>query len=312
MKKTICLLIILVMALSFGTASAEDSWNPDVEFTTVDTEGNEWTDRAFADAKLTMVNFWAYWCPPCVGELPDLQKLSENYPDLQILGVSTEDYEEENIKTMKELGITYPTLRIPESIEEKMDSGYIPETMFVDSNGHIIGDTFVGSQSYEEWAAVIEEYLERDPAETAAKDEPDASEADNAGNGDAGSDEVAEGSISCYSGKVRYSAGVWWVPVYMPETSVTNCTSFTLCFRYDNISESMLGEHRVYVSLREDANGAWQEFDHMNIPEQGEIYRAEIKFNKPRTVGGIALYPMNPIDGSSIYASVWIEDPVYG
>ena len=121
MKKTICLLIILVMALSFGTASAEDSWNPDVEFTTVDTEGNEWTDRAFADAKLTMVNFWAYWCPPCVGELPDLQKLSETYPDLQILGVSTEDYEAENIKTMKELGITYPTLRVPESIEKKLD-----------------------------------------------------------------------------------------------------------------------------------------------------------------------------------------------
>ena len=114
MKKTLCLLIILVMVLTFGTASAEDSWNPDVEFTTVDTEGNEWTDRAFADAKLTMINFWAYWCPPCVGELPDLQKLSETYPDLQILGVSTEDYEEENIKTMKELGITYPTLRIPE------------------------------------------------------------------------------------------------------------------------------------------------------------------------------------------------------
>ena len=197
-----------------------------------------------------------------------------------------------------------------ESIEEVMNSGYIPETMFVDSNGHIIGDTFVGSQSYEEWAAVIEEY--QVPAATAVKDAPEASEADTADSSDANSDEVAEGSIPCYSGKVRYSAGVWWVPVYMPETSVTNCTSFTLCFRYDNISESMLGEHRVYVSLREDANGAWQEFDHMNIPEQGEIYRAEIKFNKPRTVGGIALYPMNPIDGSSIYASVWIEDPVYG
>ena len=176
MKKTICLLIILVMALSFGTASAEDSWNPDVEFTTVDTEGNEWTDRALADAKLTMVNFWAYWCPPCVGELPDLQKLSETYPDLQILGVSTEDYEAENIKTMKELGITYPTLRVPESIEKKLDSGYIPETMFVDSNGHIIGDTFVGSQTYEEWAAVIEDYLEKVPAATAVKDAPEASD----------------------------------------------------------------------------------------------------------------------------------------
>lgn len=312
MKRMICLLIILLLTMSIGTASAEDTWKPDVTFTTVDTEGNEWTDLAFADAKLTMVNFWAYWCPPCVGELPDLQKLSENYPDLQILGVSDKQFEADNIKTMEELGVTYPTLQVTESIEEKLNSGYIPETMFVDSEGHIIGDTFVGSKSYQEWAAVIEDYLEKVPEPAAVKEEPDESEAVVDETEDTSVSEVAEGAIPCYSGKVRYSAGVWWVPVYMPSESVTNCTSFTLCFRYDKISESMLGEHRVYVSLREDASGAWQEFDRMNIPQQGEIYRAEIKFNKPRTVGGIALYPLNPIDGSTVSASVWIENPVFG
>ena len=104
MKRMICLLIAILLTMSVGTAFAEDSWNPDITFETVDTEGNEWTDLAFADAKLTMVNRWAYWCPPCVGELPDLQKLSEDYPDLQILGVSNQEFEEENIKTMEELG----------------------------------------------------------------------------------------------------------------------------------------------------------------------------------------------------------------
>ena len=306
MKRMICLLIAILLTMSFGTAFAEDSWNPDITFETVDTEGNEWTDLAFADAKLTMVNRWAYWCPPCVGELPDLQKLSEDYPDLQILGVSNQEFEEENIKTMEELGLTYPTLQITESMEEILNSGYIPETMFVDSEGHILGDTFIGSKSYEDWADVIEEYLENPPAPAAAKEEAVGEEADS------DADEVAEEAIPCYSGKTRYSAGVWWVPVYMPEEPVTNCTGFTLCFRYDQISDSMLGEHRVYVSLREDANGSWLECDRMNIPEEGVIYKAEIKFNKPRTVGGIALYPLNPIDGSSVYASVWIENPVFG
>ena len=176
MKRTICLLIVvLLLTMSFGAASAEDPWKPDIEFTTVDTEGNEWTDLAFADARLTMVNFWAYWYPPCVGELPDLQKLSEDYPDLQILGVSPKEYEEDNIKTMEKLGITYPTLQLTESIEEVLNSGYIPETMFVDSEGHILGDTFVGSRSYKDWAAIIDEYLEQVPE---LKEKPEAAAED--------------------------------------------------------------------------------------------------------------------------------------
>ena len=130
MKKTICLLVLCAMLFSLGVTAAADSWNPDIVFTTVDTEGKEWTDRAFEDARLTMLNLWAYWCPPCVGELPDLQKLSEDYSELQILGVSPEEYEEENIETMRELGVRYPTLRLTESLDQKMNTGYIPTTVF--------------------------------------------------------------------------------------------------------------------------------------------------------------------------------------
>lgn len=137
------------------------SWNPDIDFSTIDTNGKEWTSELFAQAELTMMNMWAYWCPPCVSELPDLQRLSDNYRDkgLQIIGVSMEDYEEGNIKTMTDLGITYPTLRLTEDMDAKMNRGYIPATLFVDNEGHIIGSLYIGSKSYEDWAGIIDSLL---------------------------------------------------------------------------------------------------------------------------------------------------------
>ena len=68
-----------------------------------------------------------------------------------------------------------------------MNSGYIPETMFVDSEGHILGDTFVGSRSYKDWAAIIDEYLEQVPE---LKVKPVAAAADT----DTGSGTPAEGA----------------------------------------------------------------------------------------------------------------------
>lgn len=46
----------------------------------------------FSDYDLTMVNVFATWCSPCVNELPDLQKLSEETKSdkdkkIQIVGV---------------------------------------------------------------------------------------------------------------------------------------------------------------------------------------------------------------------------------
>ena len=142
-------------------AAVPEDWSPDIVFTTVDTEGNEWTDLCFAETKLTMLNLWAYWCPPCVGEMPDLQKLYEKYEEdgFRILGISMEEYEKDNILKMEELGVTYPTLRLTESIDKVMNTGYIPVTIFVDGEGHLVGELYGGSRSYAQWETVIQELL---------------------------------------------------------------------------------------------------------------------------------------------------------
>jgi thiol-disulfide isomerase/thioredoxin len=45
-----------------------------------------------AAAKLRVVNIWATWCAPCVGEIPDLRAVaSELAPDVALVGVSMDD-----------------------------------------------------------------------------------------------------------------------------------------------------------------------------------------------------------------------------
>ena len=149
------------LGLITETTALPEDWAPDIRFTTWDEKGNAWTDACFHDAKLTMINYWAYWCGPCVGEMPDLQKLSEDYADrgLQILGISDVDYEEDNIVTMEYLGVAYPCLRYTHEFDSYLSTGYIPDTIFVDSNGKVVSEVYIGSNSYDGWARIIESLL---------------------------------------------------------------------------------------------------------------------------------------------------------
>ena len=142
-------------------ATPPADYTPDFRFTTLDADGKEWTESCFASAKLTLINFWEPWCPPCVGEMPDLQRLQEDYKDkgLLILGVySTLEMREEAMEVVKDAGVTYPILEYVGAFDQ-FQSGYVPTSVFVDGEGHVVGETQVGSRSYEAWAALVEDLL---------------------------------------------------------------------------------------------------------------------------------------------------------
>ncbi len=143
------------------------------KFETKDIDGNICTEKVFEDAELTMVNVFATWCTPCVQELPDLQKLSEEMADkgVKVVGVVMDTVDEngnsseegiEKAKLLQEQAqITYPMI-VP-------DSGYMngrlsdmqsfPETFFVDKDGNIVGKTYGGSADLAEWTKVVEKEL---------------------------------------------------------------------------------------------------------------------------------------------------------
>ena len=57
-------------------------------FKSVDLEGNEIDNSIFANADITVLNFWGTYCGPCINEMPELEAWNKELPDnIQIIGV---------------------------------------------------------------------------------------------------------------------------------------------------------------------------------------------------------------------------------
>ena len=148
------------------TFETDENFDPDFTFSTTDRVGNEWNESVFANAEITMINFWEPWCSPCVSEMPDLEKLYENYKDqgFQIIGVYSEpDMEYQVDQILKDCHTSYPVLLYTAEFDQ-FQTGYVPTTIFVDSKGHVLnipgGDNVViGSQSYRDWEAIVKKLL---------------------------------------------------------------------------------------------------------------------------------------------------------
>ena len=131
-------------------------------FQTVDLKGNAVDETIFAGYDLIMINCWAYWCGPCINEMPDLEQLHQAYPNLLLLGVSVDNEEPILVRRAVETtGVTYPILEPAGDLKTiSTVSQYIPATFFLAPDGTLLcEEPYVGSKSYEAWAAIVEEYL---------------------------------------------------------------------------------------------------------------------------------------------------------
>lgn len=102
--------------LSRRPASASSSAEPAnavraADVTVEDLDGHEISTRAWR-GKVTIVNFWATWCPPCRTEIPDLVALQDRYRDqLQIVGISVDRGSVEQVRQfVREYRINYPVV----------------------------------------------------------------------------------------------------------------------------------------------------------------------------------------------------------
>ncbi len=137
-------------------------------FSTRDILGNAVTESIFREKDVTMVNFWGTYCPPCLAEMPDLQKLSEKLPgNAQIIGVIIDvsaDSDEDSLANGREIlekcGVTYENLLMSEDIMiVARNCQFIPTTFFFDSDGKQIGDTVIGA-SMLQYIRQLEKLLE--------------------------------------------------------------------------------------------------------------------------------------------------------
>jgi peroxiredoxin len=97
--------------------------------------------------KVVVLNFWATWCPPCVSEMPSLEKLHRTLgPEgLAVVTVSTDEDEAALRRFVAEYALTLPVLRDPGgrvASDDYRTTGY-PETFVLDRAGvlleHVVG-----------------------------------------------------------------------------------------------------------------------------------------------------------------------------
>lgn len=137
--------------------------------------GDEIDKTIFEGHDLTMINVWATSCKPCLSEMPELAKLSDEYEQnggqVQIIGLCTDlvDMDANRVDSQIELanqiveltGADYTHL-VPddEMLNFLMENIIgVPTTFFVDSQGKEVGESVIGARDQAAWQEEINNRL---------------------------------------------------------------------------------------------------------------------------------------------------------
>ena len=128
---------------------------PDFSFTTVDGASHTLSSLR---GRTVLVNFWATWCAPCKEEMPELQRIADEYGgQVQVVGVNKLETLDAIGPFADDLDITFTLVANPEGdISDRYGAKNIPLTYFIDPGG-TIGFVHIGVMTYDEAKAQIEQ-----------------------------------------------------------------------------------------------------------------------------------------------------------
>ena len=112
--------------------------------------------------KVTLVNFWASWCPPCRVEHPRLLEMQAE--GMQIIGVNIRDQERNATRYLEEDGNPFSAVPFDPAGRTSIDWGVTapPETFIVDGDGTVLfrfAGPLVGSDYEQRFMPALENAL---------------------------------------------------------------------------------------------------------------------------------------------------------
>ncbi len=84
-----------------------------------------------------LINYWATWCPPCIGEMPSLQNLYNDYKDKVTFVFLTSDKKEKVTKFYNDNNYNLPTYNMISIPSAEINTRSLPTTFIIDKNGKI-------------------------------------------------------------------------------------------------------------------------------------------------------------------------------
>lgn len=144
------------------------------KFETSDLDNNKVTQEIFKENKLTMVNVFSSTCNSCMEELPHLAELSKEYKDKKVgivgLNIDVDTTQKPDDASKKavldtladkkgDMKVVFVDKNLADKFMKKAD--ILPYTFFVDKDGNIVGEEYLGAHSKEDWAKIIDKELEK-------------------------------------------------------------------------------------------------------------------------------------------------------
>lgn len=91
--------------------------------------------------KVVFINFWATWCPPCIAEMPSINKLNNKFKsnkDFALLMVDVDNNQKRSANFLKRRRYELPLFTPASEIPGSFLSGSIPTTVVLDKQGKMV------------------------------------------------------------------------------------------------------------------------------------------------------------------------------
>ena len=88
--------------------------------------------------EVVFLNFWATWCPPCVAEMPEIQKLYEKYGDKVVFMLVTKESPEVVKAFMEKQGYLMPVFYMGTQPPEVLAHSSLPTTFIISKDGKVV------------------------------------------------------------------------------------------------------------------------------------------------------------------------------
>jgi len=112
--------------------------------------------------KVVLVNLWATWCPPCIAEMPSLQKLYYIYGDKVDFYFVSSETPERLQRFLQKKGYDFPVYIETESPPELLQTRSIPTTYLISKEGKIVmNETGAANWNSEKVHVIIDALLQQ-------------------------------------------------------------------------------------------------------------------------------------------------------
>ena len=152
MRNLILVVVIVLIGASVYLVASSSSRSPGEwvksvavgdlapDFELEDTKGNK-VSLSDLRGKVVMVNFWATWCPPCIEEMPSMERLNEVLAgeDFVMLAINTEENGRSVVPAfLEKTAYTFPVLYDDKGVVQKRYGVFkFPESFIIHKDGTV-------------------------------------------------------------------------------------------------------------------------------------------------------------------------------